>query len=363
METKVNGRSVLWKFTQGADITSKLDSGVRELTSEATKIEVIPYINKLVSISNSKIDLRYLDINEGHVVSVRLPDGNYWIVSESQDSKVPIITEDSINEIIERLDNLGEKLDSISKALVWSQDTDNRYAIDTDAVTCECRGFTYKYSRHVIGTEERNCKHLSLYYKMYPELLPKELRKLDYDLGSQTISVSKSDGKVRYPRDLFDCYVHDIKECMNDFNIFDKVEVCGSYRRRCEMVSDLDILCTLKDENSSWDSFLTYLEDTMGYQLIKEIGRGEKKVAYLIDNMIHVDFKLVPDSSWIYSVMHFTGSKVENIELRRAAIRKGCTLNEYGLFYEYDGSQVQNIKSDKDVYKFLDIPYKDPWDR
>ena len=129
------------------------------------------------------------------------------------------------------------------------------------------------------------------------------------------------------------------------------------------MVSDLDVLVTLKDESGNWHSFLDYLESTLGFVLIQSIGRGDKKVAYMIDGFVHVDFKLVPNKSWPFALLHFTGSKRSNIELRRRANAKGCSLNEYGLFYEHDGTLIDGITDEKSIYDFLEVPFKSPWER
>jgi DNA polymerase (family 10) len=86
------------------------------------------------------------------------------------------------------------------------------------------------------------------------------------------------------------------------------------------------------------------------------------KGGYLIDGFVHVDFKLVPKESWAFSLCHFTGSKYENIELRRRALSKGVTLNEYGFFR--DGERINGIfNTEEDIYNFLQLPYKLPQSR
>jgi predicted nucleotidyltransferase len=301
------------------------------------------------------LEIRYLYTSHSHEFSVRFADGKFWIMSESNESKDFELSDENIDEFIEYSENLDEEVPENIFYCYGSQG--QLYKVDIEKQTCTCKGFQYKYSHHPVDNEERFCKHMQLIFTTYPDLLPNKI------LDKDSAKVENSDGKVRYPRDLFEMYVNDIRAVVNRFSIFNKFEVCGSYRRLKPMVSDLDILVTLNPGVESWNSFLDYLENTMGYQLIQEIGRGEAKAAYMIDGMVHVDFKVVPNESWPFALLHFTGSKETNIMMRRAAIRKGCHLNEYGLYYDHDNSSVPGIKTEKDVFEFLGLKYKEPWER
>jgi DNA polymerase (family 10) len=91
--------------------------------------------------------------------------------------------------------------------------------------------------------------------------------------------------------------------------------------------------------------------------------RGSIKAAYMIDGYIHVDFKVVPEESWAFSLCHFTGSKAENIRLRKAALSKGLSLSEYG-FKDKDGRiHTYGLKTERDIYEYLGLPYVEPWNR
>lgn len=302
------------------------------------------------------LEMRYLFTNKSHILSVRWSDGKFWIMSEDQSSKDFELSDENIDEFITYSEGLE---DPVPNEIFYCYGTgDQLYKVNVKDQTCTCKGFQYKYSRHPVGREERLCKHMQSIFTTYPDLLPQSL--LEADIQSNT----PVDGKTRYPRDLFAMYVSDIMAVIKSFdNIINRVEVCGSYRRMCEMVSDLDILVTLKPGVESWSPFLDYLENEMGYSLISDIGRGEAKAAYLIDGLVHVDFKVVPEESWPFALLHFTGSKNTNIEMRRKAISMGCHLNEYGLFYNHDESPVPGIKTEQDVFNFLRIPYREPWQR
>jgi len=57
------------------------------------------------------------------------------------------------------------------------------------------------------------------------------------------------------------------------------------------------------------------------------------------------------------ATLYFTGSKAHNIALRQRAIDRGLLLNEYGLL---DGDDVVAAKTEKAIYKALDLPYIPP---
>jgi len=56
-------------------------------------------------------------------------------------------------------------------------------------------------------------------------------------------------------------------------------------------------------------------------------------------------------------LQYFTGSKEHNIAIRRLAIERGLKLNEYGVFR---GKKMIAGKSEKDIYKILNIPFMEP---
>ena len=57
------------------------------------------------------------------------------------------------------------------------------------------------------------------------------------------------------------------------------------------------------------------------------------------------------------ALVYFTGSKEHNIELRKIALDKGLSLNEYGLT---KGKKLIPCPTEEDVYKRLDLPWIPP---
>lgn len=76
----------------------------------------------------------------------------------------------------------------------------------------------------------------------------------------------------------------------------------------------------------------------------------------------HLDIRLFPKNSFVYSLLHFTGSGLHNQILRSKALDKGYSLSEYGLTNIKTGEQVF-LKTEKEVFNFLGTKYLEPHKR
>src|SRR5206468_3892974 len=104
-----------------------------------------------------------------------------------------------------------------------------------------------------------------------------------------------------------------------------RVELAGSFRRRRETIGDLDLVVAGGAVEAVMEAF------TGHRQVIEILGRGDTKSSVRLANGLQVDLRLVPEESFGAALLYFTGSKAHNIELRKIAIEKGWSLNEYGL--------------------------------
>jgi len=130
-----------------------------------------------------------------------------------------------------------------------------------------------------------------------------------------------------------------------------QVELAGSFRRRRETIGDLDILVTGGDPEAVMQAFVGHDE------VIDVLGRGDTKSSVRLRNDLQVDLRHVPEASFGAALLYFTGSKEHNIELRRIAIDKGWSLNEYGLT---EGETVVASRTEADVYRALGLDWVPP---
>ena len=66
-------------------------------------------------------------------------------------------------------------------------------------------------------------------------------------------------------------------------------------------------------------------------------------------------------------LLYAIGSKKSNIKMRSLARRKGYILNQYGLYklkdYNTKNAEPMPVKSERDFFKILKIPYVSPHNR
>ncbi len=138
-----------------------------------------------------------------------------------------------------------------------------------------------------------------------------------------------------------------------------RLEVCGSLRRRKETVKDIDILVSAKDAAPIMQAFVTL-------PLVqKVIGHGETKSSAVVsavdDGGQHVtmnaDLRVVSDAQFPFALNYFTGSKEHNVAMRQRAIQYGLKLNEYELAGPKKSSAC---KEEADLYQALDLDYVEP---
>ena len=104
-----------------------------------------------------------------------------------------------------------------------------------------------------------------------------------------------------------------------------QVALAGSYRRRREIVRDLDfIVATSKPE-----AITRFFAE---HPLVESIiAQGPTKTSVRLRSGIQCDLRVVQAAEYPFALNYFTGSKEHNIEMRNRALKRGWTLNEYRL--------------------------------
>jgi DNA polymerase (family X) len=129
------------------------------------------------------------------------------------------------------------------------------------------------------------------------------------------------------------------------------VEVCGSIRRRKEIVRDIDILATAEDWGALSKRFVAFPE-------VEEVlVEGETKTSCRLHSGINVDLRVVHKESLPSALVYFTGGKEHNVRLRGIAKDRGLKLNEYGLFRDDRKAALENEAA---LYEALGLSYVPP---
>ena len=118
----------------------------------------------------------------------------------------------------------------------------------------------------------------------------------------------------------------------------------GSLRRGRDTIGDIDVLVVADDVAAAHEAFrsmdgvvdvIAAGESKSSVRLRTNLDAGRWK-GVLGDETptVQVDLRVVPAESWGAALMYFTGSKEHNVRLRERALKRGVTLNEYGLYPE-----------------------------
>lgn len=217
------------------------------------------------------------------------------------------------------------------------------------------------------------------------EVLKQKIASKEITVNDKILLGLKYYGKyfTNIPRSEMDEYYNFFKRLIKKINktleLGDKneyiFEICGSYRREKIESNDIDVLISKKDVFTG-DIKLNHLEriinklksnlksnnnkpllvDSMTDKKIKTKYMGFSK---LLDYKIRrIDIRFIPYDSYYSGLLYFTGSGDFNKLMRRNAIEYGYKLSEYGLF-DRDGKMIP-VKSEREIFKLLDMEYKPP---
>src|SRR6266496_4454707 len=152
----------------------------------------------------------------------------------------------------------------------------------------------------------------------------------------------------------------------NDFASHPEVlQVCiaGSYRRRKEIVRDLDLMVATKEPEATMKFFV-------GHPLVESIiAQGPTKSSVRLRSGIQCDLRAVSAAEYPFALNYFTGSKEHNIEMRNRALKRGWTLNEYrlapvpiapGARRKQSIRKIPRVRDEAELYRALDLDFIPP---
>ena len=183
----------------------------------------------------------------------------------------------------------------------------------------------------------------------------------------------------RIPREEMDVHRQILEKATRKTEfVFD---IVGSYRRGAESSGDIDVLLTLPEESKNKVSSLQANKVSKFHRLIEDLKESGYLVATLAEGTKkymgvaklkgtpgrRIDLMLTPRAEYPYALLYFTGSKGFNIRVRRAALGKGLSLNEYGLtLLRKDAStrkRIPKIETEHQLLEYLIGGYIKPEDR
>lgn len=135
-----------------------------------------------------------------------------------------------------------------------------------------------------------------------------------------------------------------------------KYNIVGSYRRKTKDSGDIDIMFVEKNNRDIMSEILSFP------YIIYTFSRGttsSRAIGGVAGKCRHIDVFTTTEEEYPFALLHYTGSKENNIKLRVIANSKGYMLNEKNLINITTNTPVF-LKSEKEIYDFLGVPYVDP---
>lgn len=188
----------------------------------------------------------------------------------------------------------------------------------------------------------------------------------DLKLTSAQLLGSKhhSDLITRIPRKEIQSYERKIRKALLTVDPEMNICIAGSYRRGETTSGDIDILLCSPNVIDMEDVVLSISKMIEGV-----LAKGHKKSMLLSrltkrSRVRHMDIIITTPSQFPYAQLYFTGSKEFNIRMRKHALQKGYSLNEYDLTIMQEGSPPPpEVTSENDIFDFLDFLYVEPTKR
>ena len=148
-----------------------------------------------------------------------------------------------------------------------------------------------------------------------------------------------------------------------------QADVAGSYRRRREIVRDVDLVVATKKPGAITEFFVEHA-------LVESIiAQGPTKTSVRLRSGIQCDLRVVTSAEYPFGLNYFTGSKEHNIEMRSRALLRGWTLNEYrlamlppdpkakvraGRAVKKPAAKIPKVNDEADLYRALGLDFIPP---
>jgi DNA polymerase (family 10) len=134
-------------------------------------------------------------------------------------------------------------------------------------------------------------------------------------------------------------------------------QIAGSYRRRKEIVRDLDFLVSTRNPKAVMEFFTSH-------PLVENVlANGPTKSSVILKNGIQCDLRAVNGSEFPFALNYFTGSKEHNVRMRSRALARGWSLNEY-RFSAAEGRELREplpeVHEEADIYRALGLDPIEP---
>jgi len=134
-----------------------------------------------------------------------------------------------------------------------------------------------------------------------------------------------------------------------------KSEALGSFRRKAPTIGDIDIVVVCEPEYAK--EVLEHFRTYPGTLTVET--KGDIESSIMVTGGKRVDVRIISENQYGSMLQYFTGNKAHNIKLREFALKKGYSLNEFGI-KEVKTGKVHTFETEEAFYQFLGVPWIPP---
>jgi len=156
----------------------------------------------------------------------------------------------------------------------------------------------------------------------------------------------------------------------------ERIEIAGSLRREKPLVGDIELLFVPLIKSGGTDLFGSYEIDFADVEINRLLATGvlakrpssiggftwgtKNKLGIHVPSGIPLDLFSTTQQNWWVSLVVRTGSRETNLELTTGAQKLGVKLNAYGCGITHSNGNVTQAHSERDVFRFCGVPYREP---
>lgn len=174
-------------------------------------------------------------------------------------------------------------------------------------------------------------------------------------IESITLFLSNTEEKQRMPLPIARAVYDQVADHMKKLQYVKRIDPMGSLRRSLSTVGDVDIAVVAPEEKTG--EVIEHFLRAPGMLAIDNA--GDKKASIMYPPNIRVDLRVADERQYGAMLQYFTGSKQHNIQLREYALKKGYSLNEYGI-KDIKTGKLHTFQTEEEFYRFLGLAWIPP---
>ena len=134
--------------------------------------------------------------------------------------------------------------------------------------------------------------------------------------------------------------------------------ISGSYRLEKKESKDIDLIII----NNNIDNIIKKLDNNGLLMGILMYGEDKANLLIKLDHVIHIDIRITKEKYLPYYLLYFGSGVNFSRYIRQKAKEKGYKLDQFGLYK--NGKNINFFpKSEKEIFKFLELEYTQPKNR